>query len=129
MISKAQEQSCYVYMTLPGETIPVTAGRFSLIIKQGISLGRFVYGKRYLERPDAVSIDPVERKLGAEIYETTALNGVFGALRDAGPDYWGRCVIERYLRRSALSEIDYLLHSPDDRSGALSFGLSTGPAC
>ncbi len=52
---------------------------------------------------------------------------MFGALRDASPDYWGRRVIERHVNKSQLSEIDYLLYSPDDRAGALGFGLNQTP--
>lgn len=37
------------------------------------------------------------------------LNGLFGALRDAGPDYWGRRVIERHAGKAQLGELDYLL--------------------
>lgn len=118
---------CYVYITLPGQITPVTAGRFLIENRQGIPTGRFVYGKKYLERSDAVAIDPVELKLTPKIYETISLNGVFGALRDAGPDYWGRRVIERYLGKNQLSEMDYLLYSPDDRAGALGFGLNPLP--
>jgi serine/threonine-protein kinase HipA len=60
------------------------------------------------------------------VYETTGLKGVFGALRDAGPDYWGRRVIERHVNKPELDEIDYLLNSPEDRAGALGFGLNHG---
>ena len=35
---------------------------------------------------------------------------------------WGRRIIERHTGRSDLTEVDYLLHSPEDRAGALSFG-------
>lgn len=119
---------CYVYITLPGETQAVTAGRFQLTSdRRGNALGRFVYGKSYLARPGAVPIDPVELKLVPKVYETMGLKGIFGALRDAGPDYWGRCVIERYVGKSELGELDYLLHSPDDRAGALGFGLNQTP--
>src|SRR5262249_14295298 len=76
---------------------------------------------------DAVSIDPVELVLGRDTYETTKMNGVFGALRDASPDSWGRRVIDRHAGKSPLSELDYLLESPDDRAGALSFGLGQEP--
>jgi serine/threonine-protein kinase HipA len=55
------------------------------------------------------------------------MKGVFGALRDASPDSWGRRVIERHVGKSPLSELDYLLESPDDRAGALSFGLGQKP--
>ena len=52
---------------------------------------------------------------------------MFGALRDAGPDYWGRRVIEKYAGKPALGELDYILQSTDDRAGALGFGLGQEP--
>lgn len=119
---------CFVYITLPGQIEPVTAGKFVLTQnRQGISLGKFIYGKSYLAHPDAVPFDPAQLKLAEKTYETTALNGVFGALRDAGPDYWGRRIIERHAGKAQLSEMDYLLNSPDDRAGALGFGLNATP--
>jgi serine/threonine-protein kinase HipA len=128
MISKGSAQECYVYITLPGATEFVTAGRFVLDAgRTGAPLGRFVYGRSYLERPDAVAIDPVELKLAKGTYRTAALKGVFGALRDAGPDYWGRRVIEKHAGKPALGELDYLLYAPDDRAGALGFGLNQTP--
>lgn len=120
--------AAYVYITLPGATQAVTAGRFEHTVERnGVAVGRFVYGRRYRERPDAVEIDPVELRLGRAGFETVRLGGVFGALRDSGPDYWGRRVIERHAGLGQLGELDYLLHSPDDRAGALSFGLGVEP--
>jgi serine/threonine-protein kinase HipA len=128
MISKTPHSECYVYITLPGQTTPITAGRYTFTTnRQGIPTGRFVYGKSYLSRSDALPLDPVELKLAPQLYETVALNGIFGALRDAGPDYWGRRVIERHAGMPQLNEIDYLLYSPDDRAGALGFGLNVEP--
>jgi serine/threonine-protein kinase HipA len=46
---------------------------------------------------------------------------MFGALRDASPDGWGRRVIEKMTGRADLDEMDFLLHGPEDRAGALSF--------
>ena len=127
MTSNSSPSESYVYITLPGQTAPVTAGRYTLLTnRQGVPTGQFVYGKTYLSRPDAVPLDPIELKLAAQVYETTALNGVFGALRDAGPDYWGRRVIERSSGKSQLNELDYLLYSPDDRAGAAGSGLRRG---
>lgn len=121
-------QECFVYLTLPGQTEPVTAGRFALSTdRRGVPEGRFVYGRSYLERPNAVALDPVELKLSPRTYSTTSLNGVFGALRDASPDYWGRRVIQRYLGKAQPSEMECLLFSPDDRAGALGFGLNQVP--
>jgi serine/threonine-protein kinase HipA len=119
---------CFVYVTLPGTTEPVTAGRFALgVDRRGLAEGRFVYGRSYLERPNAVALDPVELKLSQRTYATVALNGVFGALRDASPDYWGRRVIQRHLGKVQPGEMEYLLYSPDDRAGALGFGLNQVP--
>jgi serine/threonine-protein kinase HipA len=55
------------------------------------------------------------------------MQGLFGALRDAGPDFWGRRVIEKHAGHPMETELDYLLHSPDDRAGALGFGLNPEP--
>jgi serine/threonine-protein kinase HipA len=127
MTSKPNTE-CYVYMTLPGETESVTAGRFELTKdRRGNALGRFVYGKSYLARANAAAIDPIELKLSGNTYETARLNGVFGALRDAGPDYWGRRIIEKHAGVPQLGELDYLLNSADDRAGALGFGLGREP--
>ena len=83
MTSKPTPTECFVYITLPGTTGPVIAARFEITTdRTGAPLGRFVYGKSYLERNDAVAFDPVELKLAARIYETTAMKGVFGALRN-----------------------------------------------
>jgi serine/threonine-protein kinase HipA len=127
MTSEAPSE-CFVYITLPGETAPVTAGRFALATdRRGLTEGRFVYGRSYLERPNAVALDPVELKLAPRTYATAALGGVFGALRDASPDYWGRRVIQRHLGKAQPGEMEYLLFSPDDRAGALGFGLNQVP--
>jgi serine/threonine-protein kinase HipA len=128
MISRTTASECYVYITLPGETEFVTAGKFELTTnRQGYPAGEFVYGRSYLARDNAVPIDPIELKLSSKTYETNILKGVFGALRDASPDYWGRRVIEKYKGQTQLGEIDYLLYSPDDRAGALGFGLNQEP--
>lgn len=128
MNSRNVSQECFVYIVLPGETEFVTAGRFRLSTdRSGLPVGKFVYGKSYLARPEAVPVDPAGLKLGTRTYETKILKGVFGAFRDASPDYWGRRVIEKHAGKTQLDEIDYLLYSPDDRAGALGFGLNQAP--
>jgi serine/threonine-protein kinase HipA len=119
---------CFVYITLPGARSSVTAGRFVLEkTPSGDPIGRFVHGRTYLANPNAVEIDPIELKLSEQTYETVRLNGVFGALRDAGPDSWGQRVIEKRAGIPKLGELDYLLESPDDRAGALGFGENVKP--
>lgn len=128
MTSKSASSECFVYITLPYETEAVTAGRFvHTVNRSGQSVGTFVYGKSYLVRKDALEIDPVDLKLRSQLFETTSMNGIFSSLRDAGPDSWGRRLIERRSGRPSLREIDYLLESPDDRAGALGFGLNQTP--
>jgi serine/threonine-protein kinase HipA len=117
------EQECYVYLQLPQTMDVLTCGHF--ILERGV--GRFVYGKRFLSDARAVELDKIELPLRPAPFETARMGGVFGAIRDASPDAWGRRVIESQLARSDLSEIDFLLNSPEDRAGALSFGRSREP--
>jgi serine/threonine-protein kinase HipA len=127
MISKGARE-CFVYITLPGQVEFVTAARFiSGTDRAGNPRGELVYGRNYLSRADAVPIDPVELKLAPVTYQTINMKGMFGALRDASPDYWGRRVIERHSGNGELTEVDYLLYSSDDRAGALAFGLNREP--
>jgi serine/threonine-protein kinase HipA len=106
----------------------VPAARFQLTVdRMGSAVGRLVYGRSYLAHRSAVPIDPVELPLAAGTFETRGLDGLFGALRDAGPDHWGRRVIERHSDRRPLDPLDYLLLAPDDRAGALGFGLNAEP--
>lgn len=120
------DRECFVSIVLPGETEPVLAGRLrTLRVDEGPSLGRFVYGRSYLNRPDAVELDPVELRLSRSVYETARMGGVFGAIRDSMPDYWGRRLIELGTGRVAFQEVDYLLTGPDDRAGALAFASDT----
>ncbi|MFY2560739.1 type II toxin-antitoxin system HipA family toxin [Corallococcus terminator] len=119
----SEEARCYVYIQLPTSMEVVTCGLF---VQQG-DVGRFVYGNSYLSNPRAVELEKFELALRPGTFETARLGGIFGALRDSSPDAWGRTVIERQLGRTALTEIDFLLHSPEDRAGALSFGASPTP--
>lgn len=122
------EHECFVYIVLPGATEFVTAGRFRISTgSTGDPAGAFVYGRRYREHADAVELDPVELRLTDHVYETARMEGCFGAIRDAMPDSWGRRVIERHAGATPLDEFDYLLRGPDDRAGALGFGLTVEP--
>lgn len=124
------EREAYVYIQLPGtlETVPAALLRVQTL-PDGTQIGRFRYGDRYLQRQEAVALDPFQLPLAKKVFEFTQLKGIPGAVRDAGPDAWGRRVIEHKLERSAadLQEIDYLLHGPQDGAGYLSFGLKAEP--
>ncbi len=117
----------YVYLQMPNSLETVTAGYYEQERRSGVDLGMFVYSPRYLEHRDAVALEPFELPMRPGRAETVKLRGIFGCLRDASPDSWGRRIIERHLGRLDLSEVDYLLHSPEDRVGALSFGRGKVP--
>lgn len=124
------EREAYVYIQLPGTHAPVPAALLKVqTLPDGTQIGRFRYGDRYLERADAVALDPFRLPLGKTVHEFTQLKGIPGAVRDASPDSWGRRVIEHKLERAAsdLDEVDYLLHGPQDGAGYLSFGLKVEP--
>lgn len=124
----ARRDECFVYLQMPGSREVVTCGRFEREqVRGGGTVGRFVYGRSYRARPDAVPLDPFNLPVTQTVQETATLGGVFGVLRDAAPDAWGRRVIERILGRQDLTEVDFLLESPQDRAGALSFGRGVVP--
>lgn len=124
------EQSCYVYIQLPGttETVPCASLRIRTIAA-GAYEGTFTYGKRYLERPDVVALDPFHLPLSTRPQRFTKLKGIPGAVRDASPDAWGRRVIQAKLQRpeADIQELEYLLNGPDDGAGNLSFGRTVTP--
>lgn len=115
----------FVWTWLPGATEPVVAGRLE-------ASGRrvaFTYGRSYLERPDAIPLYLPELPLVAGVQEPTP-GDLAGCLADAGPDAWGRRVIQRHLSTSPgasdeeLDTLTYLLESGSDRIGALDFQRS-----
>ena len=72
-------------------------------------------------------LDPFNLPLEPTEFQTTQLNGMFGALRDAAPDFWGRRVIDRRDPGGDLTEFDYLVRGGPGRIGALSFGPDVEP--
>jgi serine/threonine-protein kinase HipA len=124
------EQACYVYIQLPGtmETVPCASLKVRLV-GAGAFEGSFTYGKRYLERPEVVALDPFHLPLSTRPQRFTKLKGIPGAVRDASPDAWGRRVIQAKLHRPEgdIQEVEYLLNGPDDGAGNLSFGRTATP--
>lgn len=115
-----------VFIHLPGETEAVPAGRLTMI-EQGLQVqaSTFAYGRRYVARANALPVDPIALALapGRNDEERVPAGGLamFGALRDATPDAWGRRVIENRLRAppNGLPESVYLDHAGPHRAGAL----------
>ena len=88
-------------------------------------------------RPDAISrartplpFDPIELKLSAKTYETSRLKACSARCAMPAPITGAVASSKSIAVVAQLGEIDYLLYSPDDRAGALGFGLhrAAGPA-
>jgi serine/threonine-protein kinase HipA len=116
----------FVFANLDGDWAP--CGRLELTEDGSeVMASNFAYGLRYLERGNAIEVDPVSLSLNdrAAVREKMLFpaNGlpVFGSIRDAAPDAWGRRVIEAKLKvpANSLPESQYLLHAGSDRVGAL----------
>jgi serine/threonine-protein kinase HipA len=90
----------------------------------------FTYDDVWLTRRDAFAIDPTVLPLRPGAYHAESL---FAAIRDVGPDRWGRVLIERAVRKRVLPErpfrdLDYVLALDDaSRIGALRFRRPGGP--
>lgn len=122
----SSSRSLYVFAYFDGEFVP--AGKLDLI-EQGnqLAASTFAYGQRYIERPNALEIDPVGLSLRDKSNVRGKLlvppNGLafFGGIRDATPDAWGRRVIEsrHQVPTNSLPESTYLLEAGSERVGAL----------
>lgn len=121
-----------VMMHLGGKFSPT--GLLTLTEQEGEVLrASFTYGSNYLSRKDAVELDPAslsfegsnEHKLSLKKQVLKPLAGLslFGAVRDAAPDAWGRRVVEARLGAplNGLPESTYLRHIGNERIGALDF--------
>lgn len=117
----------FAYAHLPATGF-VPAGRLELTeTSTAVEASNFAYGSRYLERAGAIEVDPVSLALADRqalrnqmLYPANGL-ALFGGIRDAAPDAWGRRVIEarRKVPANSLPESVYLLEAGSDRVGAL----------
>jgi serine/threonine-protein kinase HipA len=122
----ATDQRLFVFAYLDTDWVP--CGQLTLS-EDGAKLlsCTFAYGLRYLQRPDALEVDPVSLSLrdrlgvrGKALFPPNNLP-CFGGIRDAAPDAWGRRVIESRLKvpANSLPESAYLVHAGSQRVGAL----------
>lgn len=116
----------YVLIYLSNQWIP--CGLLEYEEKGNHSFSLFRYGRQYLERRDAISIDPISLPLIDRTFETEPGFHLFNGVRDTGPDKWGRYLLDKKFSRT-LNEIEYIAASSDDRVGALAFTplLGSGP--
>lgn len=124
----ASTSDVYVWVWLPGETVPIPAGRLR---EHAHGQYSFDYGRRYLQRNNAVSLSPT-LPLSEDTFGPTGSMGLPGAMRDASPDAWGRRVVQYQVNGDRGAEADtgdldertYLLRSGSNRFGAIDFQTS-----
>lgn len=124
----------FIHAHLPGGFVP--AGKLEIVQQGNATASTFAYGIKYAKRPHAFGIDPVSLSLkqsGADSGQTLRPYNnlsLFGGVRDAAPDGWGRRVIEAKLKvpPNSLSEAQYLLGAGSNRVGALDVRLAVDSA-
>lgn len=122
-----EPRTTYVFVHLPGSGA-VPAGKLDVYDDGRISYAVFQYGARYVQRRDAVPVDPavlplpLDRDAVPQPQTTEEGFAVFNGIRDAAPDGWGRYLMAKAAPSRAFGEYDYLVSSGDHRVGALAFG-------
>ncbi len=111
-------KTVFVYIYLQDNFVP--AGILDFENKGRYSEAIFRYGERYLKRDNALSIDPIQLPLRPQEFVTESGFELFNGIRDAGPDRWGRYLLDKKYKRP-LDELDYITLLGPDRSGALAF--------
>jgi serine/threonine-protein kinase HipA len=120
----SEQEALFIWVYLPDATNPVVAGRLDVSQTVAGSVGSFVYGKSYLDRQNAIPLDPVTLPLNSKEYTFTTLKGFPGVVLDACPDRWGKLVIDR-LYGTQIDPEGYLLLNDPGRVGALVFSRSS----
>lgn len=119
----SERGTLFLWVYLPGETSSVVAGRLDVDHTVAGSVGRFAYGRSYLDRLNAIPLDPVILPLNSNEFTLTALKGFPSVVLDACPDRWGKRVIHRLYGAQSDPE-GYLLLNDPGRAGALAFSRS-----
>ena len=123
-MAETKKATVYIYLA----DGPVPAGLLAVNCDGRYTTSEFVYGDLYLERPDAVPVDPVQLPLPvagrSDVIQTPADFSVFNGIRDASPDKWGRYLLDKKYPALGLDEFDYIAAAGHDRVGALAFGES-----
>lgn len=118
-------ERAYVWVWLPGETVPVVAG----VLTQDGELLAFNYAQSYLARRARLPLYLPELPLQPGFIRPLRGLSVAGCIRDGAPDAWGqRVILANHVPPNVtrgdtgdLPLLTYLLESGSDRIGALDF--------
>jgi len=111
----------FVWVYLPGQLTPVLCGVLSMQSNRRST--SFSYTNSYLSDNSSFALSPSLplQKGSFAPSDGYFLNEIFS---DAGPDQWGKTVINRTINPQRRSEIDYLWYSSEIRIGSLGFSSS-----
>ena len=114
---------CNVFFYPRKERKPLLAGELRLL--PGMKGSVFQYSKDFIANPNAIPLDPFSLPFQSTEIVTVREGESFlaDAFSDAGPDAWGRAVIDRVAKLERSSEFDYLLAAGPNRTGALDFSI------
>lgn len=116
----------YVFRFIGTQYVPMGHLTFEGTGRQ--RLGRFIYGRTYLERakgqasPQAMlAVDPVGLPLISRSFAFPT-EEVPLAIHDVGPDGWGKGILDQAFPQRTLTMPEYLALGGMDRTGDLAFG-------
>ncbi|BBE08966.1 HipA protein [Mycoavidus cysteinexigens] len=110
----------FVWLYAAGARTPIPCGELELL---GGRRCLFQYLPAYLARSNAFALAP-DLPLRRGWLEPSAGQDLHPIFEDAGPDRWGRQIIEKIFQPQRRSPIDYLALAGEDRIGALGFSQS-----
>jgi serine/threonine-protein kinase HipA len=91
-------------------------------------VGSFRYAPTWLETAGAYPLDPLNLPLEDAEHVIDDNRGIPGVLSDAGPDRWGRRLIERRAHRTPQNNAEWALATAGRGSGAVRASRSHSPA-
>ena len=110
----------YVWVYLQGALTPILCGALDLL--QGRRCV-FSYDPSWLDHPKAFSLSP-DMPLRRGVMDPPFGLELAPIFEDAGPDRWGKNVINKVFNPQRRSPLDYLELAGEDRIGALGFSRS-----
>jgi serine/threonine-protein kinase HipA len=114
------ENQLYLWIYSPGALKPEPCGTLDLIGGRRIL---FSYSPEWLADKNAFALSP-DLPLRAGQFEPASHLDLHPIFEDAGPDRWGRQIIDKVFQPARRAPIDYLALAGEDRIGALGFSSS-----
>lgn len=108
-----------LYVFAPTASGDILAGKFTWEDNKG----KFEYTEKWLSHVESYALDPLNLPLHPGVFTCKVNKGVFGVLADAGPDSWGKHLME-LSNRNVNNPIEYLRLTNGTGTGGLLFSQS-----